>query len=256
MTTTPAAPITEPSPQNWAVRFGWGRLLACCAITSLAASILLQVAGQFIGFPSLVIVDAAMIIGLVLLRRQGRAGIVVLGVAGLLNLVHTPIFLVLLAVPSAPGAFLTTLATGIASAMSVPVAVMAWRRRSSPTPSRLPGWLAAGSAVALAVTAAVSLTLYLTRTDETPQAGDLTLTADDHAVQPHALTSSPGELTIAFTNDEPAFPVYFDIDTLDVHLQLPPNTTRRVTLNVGQGTHRIYSHFIDDEATSSTLTIE
>ena len=101
-----------------------------------------------------------------------------------------------------------------------------------------------------------SITVYLTRTDETPQAADLTLTADDHAVQPRALSSSPGELTIAFTNDEPAFPAFFDIDTLDVHLQLPPNTTRRVTLNVEQGTHRIYSHFIDDDATSSTLTIK
>ena len=51
-----------------------------------------------------------------------------------------------------------------------------------------------------------SITVYLTRTDETPQAADLTLTADDHAVQPRALSSSPGEMTIAFTNDEPAFP--------------------------------------------------
>lgn len=42
MTTTPAAPITEPSRQPWAVGFGWRRLLAYCAITSLVASILLQ----------------------------------------------------------------------------------------------------------------------------------------------------------------------------------------------------------------------
>ena len=66
-------PDTRTTPTtNTTARLPWRRLLAFCAVLTLAGTVLLQAAGRFVGFPSLVVVDLMMLTGLLLMASGGR----------------------------------------------------------------------------------------------------------------------------------------------------------------------------------------
>lgn len=95
----------------------------------------------------------------------------------LLNLVHAPFLLQILAVPAATLTFLTTLATLVGSALAVPVAVLAWREKATSSWAGTPRMIATGLAAGLILAAAASATLYANRDSHRAQPGDLTINA-------------------------------------------------------------------------------
>lgn len=74
----------------------WRGLLMFCAATICVATLVLQVAGRFAG-PSLVVLELAMLAGLLLLgaggRGRARAGAAVVGVFSLVNNIHAGLFM-------------------------------------------------------------------------------------------------------------------------------------------------------------------
>jgi hypothetical protein len=251
MTANIQIPPMTPDRQRVRSRIGWSRLLATCAWATLLATVLMQVGGRFIGFPSLVVLDLAMIVGLLLLRSRHRAGVVVIGVFCLLNNLHASLFWAALQDPADFVLFLTCLTTWVTSALAVPVAFLAWRAPAPATTDRLPRLVARTLAVGLLLAAAGSLTLYATRTTETAQPGDLLLVrerptlglftdAAGYEWSPAALEAPAGAITVAVTNPDPVVGGNFTIEELDVDVDIPPDTTRRITVDAPTGTYRYH----------------
>ncbi|MEQ3554556.1 cupredoxin domain-containing protein [Pseudonocardia nematodicida] len=231
----------------------WPRLLAFCAWLTLAGTVLLQAAGRFVGFPSLVLVDLAMVTGLLLLRggrRRVRAGAVVIGVFSLLNNVHAGLFLMAVMTPEAdPVSFLTCLATWIGSLLAIPVAVAVVR---SPD-GRGPAVLRRAVVAVLGVATAAAAVLFLTIADDPARPGDLQVARErdgwglltDQAGRtfaPDRLTAGPGTVTVAVTNTDPLVGLTFLVPDLGVAERVAPGSTARVTFDAPAGSYR----FLDD----------
>jgi hypothetical protein len=248
MTAHTQIPSATPARQRVRSGTGWRRLLATCAWATLVATVVMQIGGRFIGFPSLVILDLAMIVGLLLLRSHPRAGVVLIGVFCLLNNLHASLFAAALQYPAEFLLFLTCLTTWVTSVLAVPVAVLAWRA-PAPGTTNLPRLITRTLAVCLLLAAAGSLTLYATRTTETPQPGDLLLLRERPTLglftdssgyewSPGALQAPAGSVTVAVTNPDPVVGSRFTIEELGVDVHIPPDTTRRITVDAPAGTYR------------------
>ncbi|GAA4997134.1 cupredoxin domain-containing protein [Pseudonocardia tropica] len=241
----------------------WPRLLAFCAGLTLAGTVLLQAAGRFVGFPSLVLVDLAMLTGLLLLRgrrRAVRSGAVVIGLFSLLNNVHAGLFLAAVAAPAAdPVTFLTCLTTWIGSLLAIPVAVAVVRSPDGHGPALL---RPAVAAVLVAVTAAAAV-LFVTIADDPAQPGDLSVVRErdgwglltDQAGRrfaPDRLTAGPGPVTVAVTNTDPLVGLTFVVPDLGVSERVAPGSTARITFDAPPGTHRLLD---DTFLVEGTLTV-
>lgn len=241
----------------------WPRLLAFCAGLTLAGTVLLQAAGRFVGFPSLVLVDLAMLTGLLLLRggrRAVRSGAVVVGLFSLLNNVHAGLFLAAISAPAAdPVTFLTCLVTWIGTLLSIPVAVFVLRAPEGRGPAVL---RPAVAAVLVAATAATAV-LFAAIADDPARPGDLPVARErdgwglftDQAGRrftPDRLTAAPGPVTIAVTNTDPLVGLTFVVPGLGVTERVAPGSTARITFDAPPGTHR----FLDDTfLVEGTLTV-
>lgn len=213
----------------------------------------MMVFGRFIG-PSLVVLDLAMLAGLWLMRRRPRAGVVVIALFSLVNLLlHGPITALQLTVPEAPASFVTGLFLALSSLLALVATVGAWRdrrlsARAVPTVRRS----LAGLAV---VTLVVTSVLFATRHSDPVQPADLALTTTGTAISQHQLAAPSGEITIAVRNDDPVFPRSFDLDEADVHVLVAPRTTRRVTFTLPAGRYNFYDNATATDATRGTLTV-
>lgn len=252
-----AAPTTDGPATTRAGRVPWRRLLAFCAVLTLSGTVLLQAAGRFVGFPSLVVVDLMMLAGLLLMsgggRRRIRSGAVVIGLFSLLNNIHAGLFLAAVTAPAAdPVSFLTCLTTWIGSLTAIPLAVLTVRSPHGAGPAVLRRTVGAVGA-ALAVAAAVAAVLLLTASDDPARPGELQVTRErdgwglltdqaGRSFAPAQLRAAPGTVTIAVTDTDPLIGVTFLVPDLGVRERIAPGTTARVTFDAPAGTYP----FLDD----------
>lgn len=231
----------------------WRHVLVLGAATTLASATGMMALGRFVG-PSLVVLDVAMLLGLWLLRRPGRSGVVVLAVFSLANLLlHGPIVAIQVGVPEAPASLVTGIGLGLSSLLVLVGSVPAWGARLG-TPGVLTGArLAVGGVITVALV--IGLASFLTRGQEPAQADDLRVTTSGLAVSPQRLETTAGKVTVALHNADPLFPRSFDVDDLDVHLIVPPRTTRRVRFTAVPGSYRFTDFVTATAATSGRLVV-
>ena len=219
----------------------------------MAAATLMMVFGRFVG-PSLVVLDLAMLGGLWLMCRRARAGVVVIAVFSLANLLlHGPILVLQLTVPDAPASFVTGLFLPLSSLLALVATVGAWRHRhvSARSVSTVRRSLAGLAALTLLITGV----LFATRHSDVAQPGDLALTTNGTGISQHDLVAPAGLITMAVRNEDPLFPRGFDLDEADVHVLVAPRTTRRVTFTLPAGRYVFYDNATATDATRGTLTV-
>lgn len=250
MSTLPAATTSHDADLSDPA---WRALLRFAALVNLGSAVLMMALGRFVG-PSLVVLALAMGTGVWLLRRPGRAAAVVIGLFSLASLLlHGPIMVLQLSLPDSPGSFVTGLGMGLGSLLGVVCAgAVLVRMRGS---ARLSQIVVRATAAVLVSAVVVSLVLFATRTSDTGRPGDLRLATTGQHLSTQRLTASPGVVSIAVRNTDPVFPRSFDIDTLHVHVLVPPRTTRRVSFSAAGGRYRFSDNATATEATTGELVV-
>ncbi|GAA4574690.1 cupredoxin domain-containing protein [Planotetraspora kaengkrachanensis] len=248
----PGLTAAESTPT---ARGGWPGLLRACVLVLVAMTVLQMLLGRFLG-PSLIVLDILVVTGLVLLRHRTRTGVGVIAGACLLNLlVHSGLLVYMLSSPESGPVFAATSLNALASLTGLIAAVPAWRtRRVARAGGRARSVLLAAGVLA-GVSVVASTALWLTRDQDTARAGDILLVTDGTRVDRAALEAPAGEISVLLRNDDLFSPRAFDIDALDVHLTVPPSTTRRVTFSAQPGRYAFHDEITFTPATGGSLTV-
>ena len=232
MTTTHldhAGPIATGAEQ----RVGWTALLRWGAITAVLASAATMVLNRFVG-PSMLVLIAALLAGLWLLRRHQRAAVVTIGVVSALDLAfHGPLSLFLLPIIDYPKGWIPGTVGMVASIVNVSAAVAAFRSRRT-VPTSAPRVVATAAVALVAVGAIVSLIAGVTAADEPVRSGDVALVAVGNRFSDQELSAESGEITVHVTNLDPIMHTLV-IPELDVVLAVPDGSSRRATFTAPPG---------------------
>ena len=258
MTTTTHINVPAPSTAAGApdaARWSWGHFTRAAAVVTIASTVVMMGMGRFVG-PSLIVLDLVLLAGLWLMRGGRRAGLLLIGLINVVNLVlHAPINAALITTVESPYSFVTGVVQVLGSVGALLGAVAAWRAGAtghSPLSRRL-------AAAALAVVGAavvVGGVAYVTRTSEPRGVGDAVIATSGTRVAPQAVQAPAGSVTVHFTNADPVAPRSFDIDELGVHVIVPPRTSRRVTFTAPAGTYEFYDQITFTPATTGSLTAQ
>ncbi|MCA1727457.1 MAG: cupredoxin domain-containing protein [Actinobacteria bacterium] len=235
--------------------FGWRRLqvlAAWGALISFAAPMLISLSFE----PFLAAMAAPFVIGLLVMARWPRAGVITLGVVSLAVLASSvPFLLDPLTHPESIVDFLPLALFAISTVLGVVAAVPSYREAPPSPPSSRPARALAFAAVAIFLVAAVvSVIAFLGVDSEAAETGDVPLAAEDLEYVPGTLTAGAGTVSVVMTNRDGTRHT-FTIDALDVDLSVPPNTTQRVSFAAPAGTYTFYCRPHADTM-EGTLTVE
>jgi plastocyanin len=234
--TDPVAPAPSRQP-----RVGWLSLLVAAGCATIASFVIpMIIAGSIETF--FLAMAAPIVLGLLVVWRWRRTGIVVLGVVLLAELLASAPFLTdALTHPETPGDFLPltlfTVATLVGSVAAVP-AFRAAQVHARPT-SRSATPVAVSAVLVLVAATAVSIVAAGRVDSVTAQPGDVALTTKDFQFDTRTITTDTETVAVTVTNDD-ATRHTFTIDELGVDLNVPPGTTQRVTFPADTGTYRFY----------------
>ncbi|HEX6256527.1 MAG TPA: cupredoxin domain-containing protein [Euzebyales bacterium] len=234
--TDPVAPAPSRQP-----RVGWLSLLVAAGWATIASFVIAMIiAGSIEAF--FLAMAVPIVVGLLVVWRWRRAGIVVLGVVLLAELLSSAPFLAdALAHPETPGDFLPLTLFAVATLVGGVAAVPAFREARNPgRPTTRSAMLVAVAAVVILVAATAVSIIAAGRVDSvTAQPGDIELTTADFRFDAPSVTAGAGTVAVTVTNDD-ATRHTFTVDELGVDLNVPPGTTQRVTFPADPGTYRFY----------------
>ena len=131
------------------------------------------------------------------------------------------------------------------------VAAVGALRRWSARPRRAIGYGTLGMVVALS---AVSVVAALSLEDDLAADGDLRFVAEDVEFAPDTLATDRGTLGVFIDNDDPIRHT-FVIEELDVKVELPAGTARRVEFDAPPGTYRFICDVPGHEDMAGVLTV-
>lgn len=233
-TAEPWTPIPDPAPPSDADgRLGWRSLLRASASVAIVASIALMALNRFVG-PSMVVLIVLLLVGLWLLRRPTRSGIVTIGAVSLLDvLFHGPLTVFLLPILEYPKGWIPGVVALTASIVNV-IAAAAALRGGERRPSNAPRAVAIAAVAVVCVGALASATARLTLTDDRPRAADLRLVAEGNRFSDRRLEAEAGTVSVHMTNDDPIMHTLV-VPELDVKLAVPDGTQRRTTFEAPPG---------------------
>ncbi len=217
---------------------GWRSLLTWC--TAGLIVLLLLVMFVFVGeiIPPLVLFVVMMAVGLTLLRRPGRAGPIVIGIAVLLNLLaNLPFILPTLTVPVAAGDFVTGWILVILSVAGLIAAIALLRRSQDGGRSARSIGIATVGLIAVALLAGVVARASFEEPEAKP--GDLRLAAEEFEFSSDALESEGGQVSVFLENKDQTFHT-FTIEELDVDVAMPGGVSARVTFDAEPGTYDFF----------------
>lgn len=220
--------------------FGWRRLqtvAAWGALISFLVPMLITLSFE----PFLAAMAAPFVIGLLVRLKWPRVGAVLLGLFSLAVLASGAPFLVdALSHPESTVDFLPLVLFTISTLVGTIAATPAYRESAPPaTTSRAARGLAMAGGTVLVAAAIVSVIAFMGVESEGAQAGDVRLTAEDVEFAPETFTADAGTVSVSVTNED-ATRHTFTIDGLDVDLNIPPNTTQRVSFEAPAGTYEFY----------------
>jgi plastocyanin len=227
---------------------GWRELAFWSAI---ATSIVLVVTA-FVTVTYLLLIPPVLLgIGAVLLRRPGKAGPIVLTVIALLFLLtNGPFLLPYLTVPASWVNFILTTLVIVTSIVTLVAAVAALKppRGTAPSAPRTVALAGLALAAACAVVAGVAGATY---SPPSPHPGDVRLTAKNIEFQQTRLSARPGSVSVFVDNQDSVLHT-FTINSLNINLNVPANSTARITFQAARGSYR-YLCTLHADTMSGTL---
>jgi plastocyanin len=252
----------EPSPPNPSTKeLRWTALMVAGALSTLAAIAVLELLVIKEIVPPLVGIAVLLVVGLFLMSRGARAGVIVVGVVGLVYLgLSAPFIGEAFSFPASTLDFVLNLVTILSSLAMVVGAVAAVRARSNDARSPSAYKLGVAMLILLIGGAAVSIVARLTREDPLGQPQDITVTAEDTEFTPKEL-SLTGDLGASprlsfFIQNEDLTAHTFTIDELDVDEPIPGGGSARVQLEgVQAGTYEYYCTVTGHDDMKGTLTL-
>lgn len=229
----------------------WRHLLFWVGVAELVvAGAMLVVAGTL--YPPVAVFVPALVVALGLLVRPGRTGPVTVGVVSLAFLVANLRLVVGdLAHPDTFATFFPA-AIGLVAALVGVVAMAGFLRQA---PVRAVGRIGVVASTLVLVALFVGLLATFSVEDDLPQEGDLAVVADGDRWAPDTLTArEDGEVAVYVTNADLRHHT-FTIDELDVSVELPADTSRRVTFTAPAGEYQFRSTVPGQEDMTGTLTV-
>jgi plastocyanin len=221
-------------------RLGWLRLQLLAALGVLV-SLLGSMAIALSLEPFLLAMAAPFVIALLLRVRWPRLGAILLGVFSLAALLFSVPFLVeALIHPESLADFIPLVIFTVSLLVGTVAAVPSFRQGRGPSgASGLPRTIAVGAG-ALIVAASVLSVLAFVGIDDVPaQTGDIRVVTEDIEFHPAEIDAEGGTVSVHITNRDSTRHT-FTIDALGVDLNVPPNSTQRVSFAARPGTYRFY----------------
>ena len=229
-----------PHPGERSGGFGWRRLQVGATIAVLG-SLLIPMLIQLSFEPFLLMMGVPFVLGLVVLLRWPRVGAIWLGVSSLAVLLFSAPFLAdALAHPEALADFIPLLVFTLSTAVGTVAAIPSFRQGPGPAapsrPARIIG-IAAGATVVAGVIASVAAFAGVENVPAQP--GDIRVVTEAVKFNRADIDAPRGTISVHVTNRDDTRHT-FTVDELGVDLNLPPNSTQRVTFTAGPGTYRFY----------------
>ena len=229
-----------PGNEQGRARFRWRRLQVLAAIGALA-SFLVPMLIQLSVEPFLLSMAAPFVVGLLLVLRWPRVGVIWLGVVSLAELLFSAPFLAeTLTHPESVADFIPLLVFTVSTLIATIAAVPALRELRAPaTSSRGAGATAIVGGVLIVTGAIVSLFAAASIEGVRWREGDIRVATEDIEFRPAAIRAEGTTVAVHVTNRDSTRHT-FTIDELGVDLNLPPNSSQRVTFKAKPGTYRFF----------------
>lgn len=226
-----AAPVRERTVSPWQKLASWGAYAIAIFFILLMVAYL-----EFIPF----FIPFIVIFGGVgwWIGRGSRVAAIVGGVLAIIFIaMNAPFIIPSLAVPASLIDFVSTAWILLAAVTVVVAGFLAFRgTTASPDGPRMFQRIVVGLGVLALV---VSVFMTLAYDDAIKRQGDVELTAEAIEFDPEDLEGDSGTVAVFVTNNDPTFHT-FTIDDLDVHLDIPANTTARIEFEADPGEYEFY----------------
>ena len=233
-------------------RWTWHRLswLAPVTLGVLFLLVMVTLAGGFEPF-LFIFGIIPLIVGFVGRRFPRRAGpITVLVVMALMILINVETIIQDIAHPESFWNFAIFGITALTLAVVGLVAAIATLRSRGDNPAPRVAY-AAGAVIVAAVVVSGIATLGLE--DDVSVAGDLRVVAEDAEFSPVAVSGSGG-VGVFIENKDPIRHT-FSIDALDLEVEIPGSTDRRVEISAPAGTYEFFCAVVGHDDMKGTITI-
>lgn len=233
--------VGAQAPEQWPRGFGW-RGLQVLAAAGVLGSLLASMAIALSLEPFLLSMAAPFVIGLLLMLRWPRVGAVWLGVASVgLLLFSAPFLADALAHPESLADFIPLVVFTVSLLVGTVATIPSFRQARGPdAASGLPRAIAVGAGALIVAASLVALVAFVQTESVSAQAGDVRVEIEDFRFRPAAFHAETGTISVHVTNRDTTRHT-FTIDELGVDLNLPPNSSQRVSFAAaGSGTYRFY----------------
>lgn len=229
------APSTTPP-----AGFGWRRLQLAAALATLASLFIPMLIERSLE-PFLLSMAAPVVVGLLVRARWPRVGAVWLGIASLgLLLSSAPFLPQPLTHPESTADFIPLLIFTVSTLAGSIAAIPSFRESArSAGPAGAPRRIAASAGVVIVAGAVWSMVAAMGVTSVPAGAGDVRVVTEALEFLPASIDAQGGTVSIHVTNRD-ATRHTFTIDGLGVDLNVPPNTTQRITFSAEPGSYRFY----------------
>jgi plastocyanin len=223
--------MTTDGSGGSAAALGWQQVAVGAAILTIVVIVITAFIAEIV----LLLISAALLaVGAALTRKPGRAGLIVLAVVAFLLLVTDgPFVIPYLAVPTSWINFILISLLLLGSAVIV-IAAVAAIRKGDQAGSKAPRAVAVIAGALAVVTIGVAVGARSGYTAPTPRSGDVRLTAHNVEFSTASLKAQAGTVSVFVTNDDTVLHT-FTIDKLSVNLNVPANSTARVSVRAAPG---------------------
>ena len=228
----------------------WRQLAFWVAVAEIAVVLGVTLINQAL-IPPLLVFGVLFIVAIVVLQRPGKAGPVMVGIlGGLFFLTNLPFVIEDLAHPESFFGFFPA-AVGVLAGLLGVLTMIGFLRRWSPGAAAR---ISAVFGVLILLALAGSLVSTLTLDDDTQQDGDVAVTAEDVEWNPEDLEAGSGGVAVFVHNADP-YRHTFTIEDLDVEIEIPGSTDRRVTFDAEAGDYLFTCEVPGHEDMEGTLTV-
>lgn len=223
-----AASTPRTSPLGWRELAWWA---------AVVTALLIVVTAFVIDIILLLISSALLGIGAWLMRRPGRAGPIVLAVVAFLYLLTNGVFTIpYLTVPASWTNFILACAVLIGVIVTLIAAVAALRSTDRPD-SSAPRKVALVAVALALVLVVVGVAAGINYNPPGAQPGDVRLAARNTEFSRSSLQAKQGSISVFVDNHDTVLHT-FTIDRLSVNLNVPADSSGRVTFRATPGTYR------------------
>jgi plastocyanin len=218
--------------------FGWRRLQLVAALAVVASLVVPMVISLSVEV-FLLAMAAPFVVGLLLMLRWRRVAAVWLGLVSVALLLFSAPFIVdALAHPESIVDFIPLVVLTVSLLIGVIAAIPSFRRGKGPdAPSRPARAFGVAALGVLVVTTVFSIASFAAIEDVGARPGDILVVTEDFEFHPGGIHADEGTISVHVTNRDDTRHT-FTVDVLGVDLNVPPNSTQRVSFTAEPGTYR------------------